>query len=109
MVLGITSMVIAFIVFSFGYNSMAPETVMQQIVQYLVYGFSVLFACTGFICITIELSGKKKQTKHSDSVETNEEKITDKQTVCRNCQKVMDKSDRYCKYCNTLNDDYEVE
>lgn len=113
MVLGIISLVIAFIVFPFGYNSMTPETVMQQMVQYMVYGFSVLFTCTGFICITIELSGKKKQTMTANtetvSTETNDQKATDKQTVCKNCQKVIDKSARYCKYCNTLNEDYEVE
>lgn len=113
MVLGIISMVIAFIVFSFGYNSMTPETVMQQMVQYMVYGFGVVFTCTGFICITIEMSGKKKQTTSSNTetptTENNEEKATDKQTVCKNCHKVIDKSARYCKYCNTLNEDYEVE
>lgn len=113
MVLGIISVIIAFIVFSFGYNSMTPETVMQQMVQYMVYGFGVVFTCTGFICITIEMSGKKKQTTSSNTetptTENNEEKATDKQTVCKNCHKVIDKSVRYCKYCNTLNEDYEVE
>ncbi len=104
MVLGIISVIIAFIVFSFGY-SMTPNAVMQQIVQYMVYGFGVVFTCTGFICITNELSCKEKQT----TTENTKSELTDKQTVCRNCQKVIDKSARYCKYCDTLNEDYEVE
>lgn len=60
MVLGIISVIFGCLIFLYGFFT-DPISAPQQTIQYLVYVCSTFFVCSGFICITIERSGKKNQ------------------------------------------------